>query len=385
MTIVSEQRNSVDPINFIRVLAIIIIYMLHTSLFSAKLVNLWESGYWTFIFKPPAWAGVWILFIVSGYLVGKGFASERYTLKAKDIKKFYVRRIVKVWIPVIFFIFLVCVLVCPDLLIENPIIIIRFLTCTFNDNNVYLGPTWFVFTLMWLYLIAPLICFVMQKIKQNCNTLFLYLLLCVVIMAGFSYRIITFIYSYDDFFLWHTHINAAPYSNLDFFIFGIILSYITINRQEDSINDHYIFKLKNNHIKLISFVVLMASILLNGYLYYIGRLPSTSIYRFIFPSLYICSVGLFLYAFDYQHNITNLPVTFQNIKNNPARLIDWFSGISFEFYLFHSLIIASIYKYIYGSTPLIVHLKLLFIAGIITVIFAYGYSRIFRKARPSVA
>lgn len=404
MSIVSEQRNSVDPINFIRVLAVIIIYMLHTAFCSQKLGNIWESGKWTFILETPAWGGVWIFFILSGYLSGKGFATRRYTLKAKDIKIFYLKKIVNVWLPTIFFIFLCFVLIYPDYVFKNPNIIIKFLTCTYkggDDTLDVINVTWFTFTLMWLYLIVPFVCFIMHKVKQKQYAFILYLSLCVVIIAGLSYRIVAHFYWELNFY---THIYTAPYANLDLFIFGIILSFITVNREENTINDNYAFKLKNNYVKLISTVLLMALILLNCWIFYMGSLfayrdlmnikagllrSDTEIllrkiylqsYGLIFPSLYICCIGLFLYAFDYKHNIPNLPVNFQNIKNNLFRLIDWFSGFSLGFYLFHSLILKKIYTHITGSTPLILHFKLLIIAGIITTIFAYGYSRIFKKA-----
>ena len=48
-------------------------------------------------FTMPCWTGVWIFFIISGYLIGKVFFSGKYkTDNIKDFFNFYLQRCVRI-------------------------------------------------------------------------------------------------------------------------------------------------------------------------------------------------------------------------------------------------------------------------------------------------
>ena len=65
-------------INFLKGIAVLCVFVLHFSLASPQ--------YKPFFMYTPAWVGVWIFFILSGYLIGKSFWQERY--KVTTIKDF---------------------------------------------------------------------------------------------------------------------------------------------------------------------------------------------------------------------------------------------------------------------------------------------------------
>lgn len=90
----TTQYNYVDPFNFIRSIAVICVFLLHTSLFSGQLGFVYDRYTWPL--KTPAWSAVWILFVLSGYFIGKGFFKGRYAFNAKGFLKFYLKRFIKV-------------------------------------------------------------------------------------------------------------------------------------------------------------------------------------------------------------------------------------------------------------------------------------------------
>lgn len=64
----------------------------------------------------PAWAGVWIFFVVSGYLAGIGFKTEKYKLTFGGVKEYFYKKIRRVYIPVILYICFCTVMLNPDFL-----------------------------------------------------------------------------------------------------------------------------------------------------------------------------------------------------------------------------------------------------------------------------
>lgn len=75
--VILKKYNCVNPLNYIRSIAVICVFLLHVSLFSWQLGFVYDQ--YTWILKTPAWSAVWILFLMSGYLIGKGF----YRVSAK--------------------------------------------------------------------------------------------------------------------------------------------------------------------------------------------------------------------------------------------------------------------------------------------------------------
>lgn len=152
-------KSTFDPINTIRVIAVLMVYFLHSLLFMGKdfpMSQILEQYPITFLLFTPAWAGCWIFFLISGYLAGVNFVNGKYALNRDGICKYYKRKIGKVYIPTILFIGFAVVMVEPSFFsYEN--VWLKLITCTYyGEPGFYgVGATWFVFTLMWLYLLAP--------------------------------------------------------------------------------------------------------------------------------------------------------------------------------------------------------------------------------------
>ena len=95
----SPAKNKVDVLNVIRVVATLIVFFLHGRGYILGIEN--TSGFFQAITCLPAWAGVWMLFYLSGYLMQKGFDDKRYKVfgterPAKEYFSFCLKRFLKI-------------------------------------------------------------------------------------------------------------------------------------------------------------------------------------------------------------------------------------------------------------------------------------------------
>ena len=95
--------------NFIKIIAAISVFLLHFAIYALRTGECDIQSLPTWLFTP-AWTGVWIFFILSGFLIGKGFWTGKYkTDNLKDFSKFYTNRALKI-LPLYFFIVILDVL-----------------------------------------------------------------------------------------------------------------------------------------------------------------------------------------------------------------------------------------------------------------------------------
>jgi peptidoglycan/LPS O-acetylase OafA/YrhL len=104
------------------------------------------------------WAGVWLFFALSGYLMGKAFFRERYTLDSEGIARFICNRGVRILPVYVFAVLLVAVLTVPEIFEpKNWWILVQTLTLSYDGRqpiNV-IGALWSVSTEFQFYLLAP--------------------------------------------------------------------------------------------------------------------------------------------------------------------------------------------------------------------------------------
>lgn len=363
------QYNCVNPFNFIRSIAVICVFLLHISIFSGQLGFAYDRYTWPL--KTPAWSAVWILFMLSGYLIGKGFFQGRYAFSVQGILQFYLKRLVKVGIPTWIFIFICCTVMEPEFIYKNPRVIFMILTFTYYNipPSNCIGATWYVSTLMHLYLIAPFICLIAVKItgriKKHLVPKSLISIITILIL-GFCYRYFLFKKGVD----WSSEVYVPFYANLDLYISGILLNCINFSK---------IVSLKRKYIlNVCTKAGLCLGILLNCYISYRAEfsLNCLFIYQYILPSVYLIGVGIYIKISEICL-LPQKPINIQGIIKNPARLFDLFSEISFEFYLVHSMILSRIFIYITGSSSAIVHLKIMFSSFALSIIWGFLLKKIF--------
>lgn len=358
----------------LRVMATFCVFMLHTLSASGMPLNLyytivdWE---WVAIFNTPAWAGVWILFILGGYLAGKSFASGRYSYTLKDTGRYYLTRIKKTYIPTMVFIFVFCIFKNPSWLINNPKVLLQMLLLTYNGKPGLSGEghLWFVFPMMMLYIIVPFASYIMEKLSKKVHS-FVFVVLAVAIAgAGLTYRLLAAEHGLD----WYSHIYTPAYGNLDLFLSGLVFSFFTRNKKEGN-------KKLRIAAKIIAGIAIFSMIEINCHIALMGK---NYVYKYIFPTIYVVICLFYFFAFDYEREKKNALPTLSNIRKNPFRIIDWFSGISLYFYIFHALVYNQYKMIMVEEDFLYLTLYLLFVLVMSTVL-GYGFSRIFRYKKKTV-
>lgn len=349
-------RTNNSFINLVRFLACMMIYFFHAAHFTASRgTPLFTNIYIKFL-QTPAWGGVWIFFVLAGYLSGKGFSDRRYEFNRTSITTYYANKFFKIVIPTFSFIFIACVFVCPTFFREDSTVLIRLLTFTYNGRpgGKGIGACWYVFSLVPLYLLAPLFSLAAEKIAQKKR--YLICVSAIVLVLGFLYRYVAMKLEAD----WWARIYTPFYANIDLFFGGIL------------INQFARLQSPNTHSRLtkdFALFTLLALVLINTV--FSDRLFFYLVYC---PSLYVLALGFCLVAYSDE-------VWTNSYSNFFEKALSWFAGISFEFYLFQTLILDTILPAFDDQNVFILHVKMLVSGCILSIIAAIGFKRIFRGAK----
>lgn len=370
----TERKIRPDAINCLRVLAALMVFLFHTSLFMNDPGELNDHGVWTILVRPSAWAGVWIFFLLSGYLCGRGFLTGRYPLTWRGVGAFYLRRIRKVWFPTLCFILLCLVLIYPTYLSENPGLIWKFLLCTYRGipgvNGI--GATWFIFTLMWLYFVSPLVALGVKALARKPGLLTAAFF--ALVLLGCGYRFLADRMGWD----WAQHVYGSPYGNFDLFACGMLLNAIVAQSKARQVQPGTL-------VKCLGLLAVAFVFLFGGYCNYTTLPVFSGLHTRVLPSLTILGCGLFLYCFDRESGW--LPaVPEKSFFGLCCRCVNGLSGLAFAFYLFHSVVLYAISQNIVSGGGAKEYFTLLFFAAVLTLIMSYGWNRIFltKKSGPGV-
>ena len=321
---VIREKNSPDALNILRVAATMFVFLLHGRSYVAGIDD--GVGIFTMFTNMPAWAGVWILFFLSGYLLQKGFLKNRYPvfeegrLKPKALFAFYLKRFLKIAPAYYIYLLLFVVISGNDYFFSSPEAALKLLTFTFNGNGGIsgVGHLWYISVAMWLYVLAPFLYYITAKIKRTGSLAAAFI---ITVILGFALRNALW---YTDL-SWYTYNYTFLPCNIDIFFGGMIACSLTdrIAKKED-------LRIKLP-LKIISALLFAAVVVINCYVYWkeIYR-----VYQYILPTAYILSGSFLLWCFDTDTRRREKP-TWSAIKRNPLRLIDRFSPITYAFYIFH--------------------------------------------------
>lgn len=378
--------NRIDPLNFLRVYATLVVFVAHTNIFTNRLVWL---GKQVFFMNAPAWAAMWFFYTLSGYLAGRSFLNQRSDFSLAFVGSYYYKKFLRVWLPTVVFIFISCVLTFPDFLPTNPIVIRNFFLCIYGStwNNPAVdgvGATWFVFTLMWLYLSAPVWCFLASRIqtsrlmqgKPGARTAFYLAATALCLAAGEIWRQYCAWKGMD----WFHYVYTPPYANVSMFAAGVFFCYLLADIRPT---------VAKRLSKVLSVVGLGGLLLFFSYMFYAYGVTGQTdgiwgrVWAFYHNSApgAVCILTLFyIYAFDENGLVAYSPPTLSTVARNPLRLIDAFSGISFEFYLIHSLILNRISPFLKAESAVSEWIYTAGAAFLISTVLAILFSKMTEKA-----
>lgn len=322
-TTLDKKHNSVDALNFLRVAATMFVFLLH----GRSYVDGVDEGHWLFAMLTsfPAWAGVWILFFLSGYLLCKGFVNNRYPvfeegrLKPKKLFGFYLQRFMKIAPAYYIYLLLFTVIRADDYFFSSPLTALKLFTFCFNGNGGIsgVGHLWYISLAMWFYVFAPFFYWIISKIKTN-RMLVTAFALTVVLGAGLRCGM------YFTDLPWYEFNYTFVPCNVDLFFGGMLACVITEKIKERS-------ERKKTALKIVSSAFFAVVFLINTYVYWQNVYW---IYQYVMPTAYLLGSTFLLWSFDTENKQRTKP-SWQEVKKNPLRLIDRFSATTYAFYIFH--------------------------------------------------
>ena len=276
-----------------------------------------------FLSFTPAWSGVWIFFLLSGYGVGMGFFSGKYEKESPDFteqaKAFYIRRFMKIAPLYYLYCILFGLLSDGNYFISDPLDVLRLFTFTFNEvcGVFKIGHLWYISTAFQAYLFMPLFYLLLKKIFTSKKRIIV--TTTIILAAGLGIRLGAYALNFN----WSSFTYTNIISNIDIILVGMIVAGIRCNCKT-ALN-----KIKSRFLKPALWISFALLVLVNMYLYFLCSSLSIMIYKYILPTAYIiiCSALLLLSGENTSEK--------SKFGNCARKAITLFSKHSFAFYVIH--------------------------------------------------
>jgi len=233
---------------------------------------------------------------------------------------------------------LVHIFLIPEAISNDPVYVAKliFLFYTCDEFQYIAGSFWFISSIMWMYIFAPIFAAAIRRIKDNvasCRILFV-----VILTAGYVLKLTSELYGLG--------LYPTPFGHIDEFFCAFLLSYIGIGRIES-----------NKVLKALLVIGVISCVLVPG-----------GIYVALFPTL------VFIIAFDSNVRSKNEKLSMDAVKRNKWRAAEAFSVMSFSFYLWHQVVINIVCPmYFTIQTTFATNLHVMLIAFPVTCLFATAW------------
>lgn len=170
----SDSLRRFDPLMGLRALACLFVLMGHFFLVYFPFAGeKYSHGVVALLLHSSPWGGVWVFFTLSGFLMGKGFATRRYSLDGSGMRAFLRNRMIRI-APVYYCgILLITIYRDPVLLHWRNLWMIAEL-CLFDSRGYPpIQPLWSVDTEMQFYLLVPSLAFLLLGLRTRLGKAFL--------------------------------------------------------------------------------------------------------------------------------------------------------------------------------------------------------------------
>lgn len=343
-------------LNILRVYATALVFFCHSTIIAKECFGFKLHGLWRLI-NTPAWGGVWMFLAIGGFLAAYGFDQRNYTLDKKGIMKYYKGRIIKVLIPTYIFLSLMYIFNMQEAQVKWTTIL-QWLTCTFQGGGAGIkrvGATWYVFILMWLYLLTPILLkwlyFFEEKHKGKEIKSYLRVLL-LICGIGVVFRLGgVFLNVYVDDKTYYNWFYANVTGTIDLYLIGIIGE--RIMHFVPPIDSEMILKYR----KYAMWTLIITTCMFLGNVSYQSHL-----YKMIGP--YLFSLSSILIVITYSYSIKS-----NNIK--ASRFCDIIAPYTFMFYLWHSPLLGFVADKLLVENVYLHYFAMQIIGGMITAYIAF--------------
>ena len=149
-----------DPLMGIRALACLMVLMGHYFIIVFPFSTVGVSNTTQILLHSSPWAGVWLFFALSGFLMGKGFVGHRYTLDEAGYRSFMRNRVLRIAPVYVIGLFLVSLYRYTEILQwKNTWMLAEILMFDYRGDLPITsnGTLWSISTEMQFYLLAPML------------------------------------------------------------------------------------------------------------------------------------------------------------------------------------------------------------------------------------
>lgn len=224
---VPKAANGYDPLLTLRAFAFVLVLSGHVFailyLPSSAAEDVRTHGFsWLAMGSP--WAGVWVFFVLSGYLMGKGFYSGRYQLTKGSVWDFYRRRLLRI-APIYYFALLVvAVFTAPEILTPSNFWQIAALAVFSQQSSTpapVIGALWSIQTEMAFYAMVPLLFAMLEWATRRMNAIGL---LAIIVGLGLVYK--CSVIGGTRGVGWELRAYVPLVANIDLFVAGMLANWL---------------------------------------------------------------------------------------------------------------------------------------------------------------
>ncbi len=347
-------KKELDLLDLLRAVMALVIFEIHVSNYSIAREMVLNN--YTFWLSTPWWLGNWVFFIISGYVIGKGFYSGKYLTNKKGILQFYLKRFFRVCIPAwIILLFLFTLGFTKEMVLNNKTLFQLLTFCYYGGlSEAGVGAFWYLSVLLKYYLMAPFIYIFFRKLFLNDEKAG-FMLFNIVAVLGFVYRFVIYGRNLD----YYTNVSISLAGNLDFFLCGMLLNSITDGKKIYFLNKTS----KKSALVYLSILVVVGCFI--NYKYF----ELEFLRKYICPTISIYAICAYIYI-DGQKNISE-PSFF-------GFLVNEFAKIGFPFFLLHSVVLVNISS-VLNSRGYFFHVQFFIITFILTTIISFCFENCFEK------
>lgn len=378
--------NKVDALLTLRGLACLAVVMFHCIIPRKTLI--YQNYDFTWLFLSDGIIAVWIFFCLSGYLMGKAFYTQRYTIDLSGVKKFILNRALRICPLYYFSVFILCIFVYPSALrMENWGDLTRiclFLTTfplpLFSNIDWFNPVIWSLSTEVQFYLLVPFIYSIFKPILISKKRITLTTI--VLILISFFIRCAAFI----------THpLHTALILNVDVFLCGFFLNAWFDIQKKNQQKFNVIAESQNpQKLKLIAIIILIIFYLVTAYHGYHNEMWNyppprpgmlgatffrTALGYYVWPVLTTIITSFFIYAFECEEMLNNdgaknKKLSGKACRDNPWRLLEIMGVLSYGVYLWHLPILAQVLQILSIKNPFEISFELYWQKLLMTLLFS---------------
>ncbi|MDD5274197.1 MAG: acyltransferase [Methylovulum sp.] len=211
-----------DPLLTLRALACLMVFVGHAFAVIFTPETLPSSiNYGAWLLTPSPWVGVWVFFVLSGYLMGKGYFRERYTFTKEGVKAYFINRLLKIAPLYLVTVFICSALITPEIFQTKNLWMLWNILLFNYDGSLPINPNgslWTVSTEVHFYLIVPILFSVFSSVDRKRALIFI----SIALVAALAYRGITVMTWGRE--VWYTLIYTPTFANMDLFLTGFLLN-----------------------------------------------------------------------------------------------------------------------------------------------------------------